>query len=84
MCNFVSSFEEVLHWLLVCWILTQVLFGDAKCFELLNGVVIMSNLWESKAPLVDLWSMHMEWSLRKSKCLDLLSDFESILIMFLV
>jgi len=58
--NIIGNLDEVLVLSVVGWISVQVLFGDWEGLELLNGVVVMSNLWESEWLLVSINGMDVQ------------------------
>jgi hypothetical protein len=52
--NIISSPYEAVEYVAAIWVVIQVLLSSGKRFELLNSVVVMSDLWEGERLLVDI------------------------------
>lgn len=70
--------------MLVAWVCLQVLLLDVQGLELLHGVVVVGNLREGEALLVDVTGVHKNWDLLKSVSFQFLIDLNASIEMLLV
>lgn len=82
--DLISSLDEVFILLIVTGVVVQVLFSNGERLELVNSVVVMSDLWESEGLFVDIHGVYLHRWLFKARCLDLFFKLHSGLKMFLV
>lgn len=82
--NFVSGLQEVLHDGIVRWVLVEVHLGDVKSLQLLDGEVIMGNLWEGERFLIDLGCVYVDWEITVSLLLNFTNYLDHILEMLSV
>ena len=59
--NIISSPHEAVEYVAAIWVVIQVLLSSSKRFELLNSVVVMSDLWEGERLLVDIKGVDLHW-----------------------
>jgi hypothetical protein len=57
--HFVSSSHEAVEYITVLWVVIQVLLSGGERFELLNGVVVMGDLWEGERLLIDIEGVNL-------------------------
>lgn len=75
----ISGLNEGIVDVVVGWVVVQVLLGDGKGLELLDCVVIVSNLREGERLLVDIASVHLQFDVVESRSLGLVSDLQGSL-----
>ena len=75
----ISGLNEGIVDVVVGWVVVQVLLGDGKGLELLDCIVIVSNLREGERLLVDIASVHLQFDVVESRSLGLVSDLQGSL-----
>ena len=82
--NLVSRLQEVLHQRVAAGVVGQVLLGDVERLELLDGVVVVSNLRERERLLVDLTGVDLDALILEARVEQLLVLGEGGLVVLLV
>lgn len=82
--DFIGGLDEVFILLIVSWIVIQILFSNGEWFELVNSIVVVSNLWESEGLFVNINRVNLHSWFFEARCLDLFFKLHGSFKMFLV
>jgi hypothetical protein len=59
--NIVGGSYKAIEDITVLWVVIKVLLSSSERLELLNGVIVLGDLWESERLFVDIKSVDLQW-----------------------
>lgn len=83
-CNLICSLQESFHEIFILGLVVKIVFSDWKGFKLLNGIVVVSNLWESERFFVNVDGMDFDLDIFESLGFYFIFRFKSLLEMLFV
>lgn len=83
-CDLICSLQESFHEIFILGLVVKIVFSDCKGFELLDGIIVMSNLWESERFFVNINGMDLDLDIFESLGFNFIFCFKSLLEMLFV